>query len=90
MEIKKEYWDPEVGDSIEGILLTKRTMVGKYESNLYEIQTDDMIYLVWGRTQLDSLMKLAKENDHVIITYNGVVKTGEYTMRQYELEIIND
>ncbi len=90
MEIKKEYWDPEVGESIDGILLTKRTRVGKYESNLYEIQTKDVIYMVWGRIQLDSLMKLAKENDHVVITYTGVVKSGDYAMRQYELEIVND
>ncbi len=82
-------WMPEEGESLEGILVEKLENIGKYNSNLYKIKTNNKIVEVWGKKQLDSLMKLTEIGDKIIITYKGMEQANDFKMKKYELEIIN-
>ena len=82
-------WMPEEGESLEGILVEKLENIGKYNSNLYKIKTNNKIVEVWGKKQLDSLMKLTEIVDKKIITYKGMEQANDFKMKKYELEIIN-
>ena len=90
MEEKTEYWNPEKGEMIEGVLVDKLSDVGKYNTRLYKIQDGDVIYCVWGKVQLDSIMEATNIGDLISLKYVGVEQTKEYNMKRYELEILNE
>lgn len=90
MEEKTEYWNPEKGEMIEGVLVDKLSDVGKYNTRLYKIQDGDVTYCVWGKVQLDSIMEATNIGDLISLKYVGVEKTKEYSMKRYELEILNE
>ena len=90
MDIETKYWDCEEIDEINGILIDKKSNIGKYDSMLYKIQASDIVYVVWGRVHLDKLMEDVVVGDHIIIRYTGSIHDNDYSMKRYELEIIND
>ena len=71
--IEPGIWKPEnKGDSIEGVLLAKKTEVGTNNSNAYVIETKNNEQLmVWGSTVLDDKMIIVKVGDMVKIEFNG-------------------
>lgn len=87
MEIKTIYWNPDVDDSIEGILIDKLSNVGRYKSNLYKIQDDDTIYCIWGRFHLDILMKTTLIGDKIFLKYVGVEEINDHKMKRYILKV---
>ena len=82
-------WMPEEGEKLEGTLIEKLENIGKYNSNLYKIKSDNRVVNVWGKKQLDSLMELVDEGDKIILTYLGLEQVNEFKMKKYELEIIH-
>lgn len=86
----EEYWNPKINESIEGILIDKLKNMGFYKNNLYKIQCEGKIVNVWGKTQLDSLMKTTQIGDKILIRYVGVKLVHDFEMKIYELEILNE
>jgi len=80
---------PEVGETIEGTLIEKLENIGKYNSKLYKIKTNNKIIDVWGKKQLDYLMEVTEVGDRIIITYLGLEKVNDFQMKKYELEILH-
>lgn len=72
-EVQPGIWKPEAdGDSIQGVLIAKRTKVGANESNAYDIECGpDKLFMVWGSTVLDDRMNFVNVGDKVRITYKG-------------------
>ena len=71
-EISPGTWKPEKdGDSITGVLLSKRKKVGINESNAYDIKTDEGDFMIWGSTVLDNNMNFVQVGEKVRITYKG-------------------
>ena len=69
-EIQPGIWKPESeGDSIEGVLISKRKDVGVNNSNAYDIEKENGQFMVWGSTVLDDRMNFAKIGEKVKITY---------------------
>jgi len=84
-EVKSEsdfppVWDFEHEDTIEGKYAGKRSGVGKYQKNVYQIETKDGVYDVWGSTVLDRKMGEVEIGQLVKIIYAGKAKGkgGEY------------
>jgi len=74
-DISPGTWKPEKdGDSIEGVLLTKRTNVGVNNSNAYDLETKEGAMMIWGGAVLDSRMNFVNVGDKVRITYKGKQK----------------
>lgn len=82
-------WNPEEGETIEGVLVEKLENIGKYNSKLYKIKTENKIVDVWGKKQLDALMELAEVGDKISITYVGLEQVNDFQMKKYELELIH-
>ncbi len=82
-------WMPEVGETIEGTLIEKLENIGKYNSKLYKIKTNNKIIDVWGKKQLNYLMEVTEVGDRIIITYLGLEKVNDFQMKKYELEILH-
>lgn len=80
---------PEVGETIEGTLIEKLENIGKYNSKLYKIKTNNKIIDVWGKKQLNYLMEVTEVGDRIIITYLGLEKVNDFQMKKYELEILH-
>lgn len=92
-EPKDVFWNPEVGDLIKGVYVDMLENVGRFESTLYKIQDDskNKIYCIWGKVQLDSIMKSAHIGDIIQLQYVGNQSVAEnFQMQRYELEILND
>ena len=89
IKVKFITWNPNVGESIQGILKNKRYGVGPYKQNLYTLKTDENKTVdIWGRTQLDNLMEQADIGEYIRITFNGSIKTNNNKqMYVYNLEI---
>ena len=88
-ETEKEQtpaWKPEKeGDTIEGVLMEKKTGVGQHKSNLYTFFLDgddvaDTEVVVWGGAVLDSRLKNVEIETKVKIEYLGEKegKNGKY------------
>lgn len=83
------FWKPQINDEIQGVYVDKLEKIGKYKSNLYKIQNDNIIHCIWGRVHLDSIMKTAQIGDKIIIRFVGVEKIkNNHQMKKYELEIL--
>lgn len=88
---KTVFWNPDENEYIRGIYVDKLSNVGRYKTTLYKIQDDNIIYCVWGKMQLDSIMKTARIGDNLQLKYCGVEKTkDDNKMKRYELEILNE
>ena len=74
--IEPGVWKPEAPeDSVEGVLLVKRSDVGVNNSKAYIIEKDNHEQIhVWGSTVLDNKMELVKEGDKVKIVFKGIQK----------------
>lgn len=85
-EVKSEsdfppVWDfQKDGDTIEGKYVGKRQGIGKYKKNVYQIETANGVYDVWGSTVLDRKMGEVEIGQLVRIKYMGTAKGkgGEY------------
>lgn len=86
----EEYWNPEINDEIEGILVDKLSNMGIYKNNLYKLQCGEKTVNVWGKTHLDSLMKTTQIGDKILIRYVGLKPVHDFEMKIYELEILNE
>ena len=75
-EIFGDTWNYEkVGDQIEGILLAKKTNVGKNQANLYDIEVSEgVVKSVWGSVVIDDRMRLVSVGDRIRLTYLGMEK----------------
>lgn len=82
-------WNPDEGETIEGTLIEKLENIGKYNSKLYKIRTNNKIVDVWGKKQLDALMELTQVGDKISITYRGLEQVNDFQMKKYELEILH-
>lgn len=88
-ELIEEFWNPEEKESITGIVTEKKANVGPYDSMLYKIHSNNIIYCIWGKTRLDELMENVHMGDKVKLTYLGLVNIGDdYHRKEYGLEII--
>ena len=77
-EINPSTWTPkEVGDSVEGKLINKRTNVGVNESNAYDIEAKDGQVMVWGSAVLDQRLEYINVGEMVRITYKGLEKNSK-------------
>lgn len=92
MDKKEEiiFWKPELNDTLKGVLIEKLENVGRYNSNLYKIQSGLNVVCVWGRFHLDSIMEAASVGDMILLRYVGLTKTKNHQMKKYELEILNN
>lgn len=86
--IKAKYWKPEENESIEGVVIEIKENIGKYDSTLYKIKTENGIYNVWGSVKLDELFDKVKLLDRVYLKYLGKTSIGDYYMNDYELKIL--
>jgi hypothetical protein len=84
-EVKNEsefppVWDFEKNKTIEGKYVGKRQGIGKYKKNVYQIETKNGAYDVWGSTVLDRKMGEVDINQLVQITFLGEAKgqNGSY------------
>ena len=65
-------WSPEqVGDSIQGIYLTKKTNVGSYNSIVYVIKNENGQFDVMGTTGLNNAFKSIPTGYEVAIIFKG-------------------
>lgn len=83
--IEINYWNPEVGDKIEGRLVQ---IITNDSQKLYVIKQDDGKRIkIWGKSYLNQLMDEVEINDYIRITYNGFKKTyNNRQMKRYNLE----
>jgi len=92
--IEDNNWNPEIGDHIEGKIISIRNMkIGEYETYIYIIESDDGNHTrVWGCTYLNQLMEEIILGDYIRITYNGSKQTNNgHKMKLFNLERrIND
>lgn len=86
--IKQNNWNPEVGDKMEGTLLSVTKSEGNFIINIYGILTNENKKVkVFGCTHLDELMDEVEIGDYIRITYNGLKKTNNgYNMKLFNLE----
>ena len=89
MNNREKFWNPEVNDEIEGILVDKLCDVGRYNSKLYKIHCEEGEILVWGKTQLDALMDLTEIGDKILLRYVGLELVNEKKKKKFELEILD-
>lgn len=65
-------WDFETNKTIIGLYITKRSNVGKNNSNIYVIQTKDgKNYSIWGSKVLDDSFDMIPTGHEVRIEYLG-------------------
>jgi len=91
--ISRNTWKPEVGDKIQGKLLSISKYEGDFIINIYLLLKDDGRKIkILGSTHLDELMDEINLNDYIRITYNGFKKTHNgYDMKLFNVERrIND
>ncbi len=88
-EVTPEDWKPEKEDeSIEGVLLLRKSNVGPNNAMLYLVETKDGIKNVWGSAILDSRMLLVKDECKIRITYKGLgeAKAGQNAPKIFKVE----
>ncbi len=86
----EKYWNPKENEELCGILIEKLPNKGKYHSNLYKLKCDGEIVNVWGKKQLDALMRVVNIGDKIILKYVGNMEFDDYYMKRFELEILNE
>lgn len=77
-------------DSIEGVLIEKKSGLGKNNSSLYTLEVSPGSFtLVWGSAILDERMSLAKVGDKLKITYKGLgeAKQGQNAPKIFKVEV---
>lgn len=87
--IEDNNWNPEIGDTIEGRLVSIRNgRIGEYETYIYIIESDNGKHTrVWGCTYLNQLMEEIIIGDYIRITYNGSRQTNNgHKMKLFNLE----
>lgn len=84
-KIMINYWNPEIGDKIEGKLVQ---VTDNSSQKLYVIEQNDKKRIkIWGKTYLDQLMEEVEINDYIRITYNGIKETrNNRQMKQFNVE----
>jgi len=78
-------WEPNKGDSIEGIYKGVQHNVGKNKSDMYTIEIDGELNNFWGSTVLDRKMMYVKVEDSIRVTYDG--KDEEKDYKKYSVEV---
>lgn len=86
--IQRNNWNPEIGDKIEGKLISVTKSEGNFIINIYVLLTSENKKVkVFGCTHLDELMDEVEINDYLRITYNGLKKTSNgYSMKIFNVE----
>ena len=65
-------WIPEKKyDEISGKLIRVYEKVGKNESMLYVLETEEFVRGVWGSTVLDEMLKIFEVGDYIKIIFLG-------------------
>lgn len=84
-QIKLTYWNPDVGDKIEGKLVEIKEI---NNHKLYLIEANDKNRIkIWGKSYLDQLMEDVNINDYIRITFTGFKKTqNNRQMKRYNVE----
>lgn len=84
-KIKINYWNPDIGDKIEGKLVQ---ITDNNNQKLYVIEQEDKKRIkIWGKAYLDQLMEEIEINDYIRITYNGIKETkNNRQMKQFKVE----
>lgn len=77
------YYFKEIGDYIEGTLISKKPGTGKFGSIAYNILAEEELYTVWGCDNLDRQMEEIPESSLVRITYQGK-ETNPNTGRRFK------
>ncbi|RAP51686.1 MAG: hypothetical protein BZ138_04575 [Methanosphaera sp. rholeuAM270] len=85
VQVKVNYWIPEIGDKIEGKLIK---IIQNKNQMIYVIETrENKKIKIWGKTYLNELMDEININDYIRITYNGLKKTkNNREMKKYKVE----
>lgn len=74
--VEPQIWKPvNEGDSIEGVLVNKKTDVGVNDSNAYYIENKEGTFMVWGTTVLDDRMSVVEVGNLVKIEFKGTAPT---------------
>ena len=75
----------EENDELIGKYVGKKENIGVYENNVYEIETDDGLYGIWGSAVLDDRFSEVEEGEMVKVVFlgNAVKKSGSGTYRNY-------
>ena len=86
--ISRNTWKPEVGDKIQGKLVSISKYEGDFVIKIYLLLKDDGKKIkILGSTYLDELMDEINPNDYIRITYNGFKKTHNgYDMKIFNVE----
>lgn len=88
MKNKEKFWNPNENESIEAVVVEIKGNVGKYKNNLYKFKVDDEIYCLWGSVLLNELFEPVQILDRIHLKYLGKIKSGEYYMKNYQLDIL--
>jgi len=71
-EIKPNIWKPEQpGDNITGVLISKDSDKGSFNSQSYAISNQNGEFLVWGSTVLDDRMSYIEVGSKIKIEFVG-------------------
>lgn len=89
ISLGSRIWQPHAGDMIEGTLIEKKSNLGKYEQQLYIIETPEGEKIeVWGTVQLNKMMEKVYVDDYIRVTFNGTCKTRtNKQMNLYNIQI---
>jgi hypothetical protein len=78
-------WDFNEQDTIEGKYVGVRHGIGKYKKNVYQIETTDDTYDVWGSTVLDRKMAEVEIGQRVQIKFLGEAKGKNGSYNDYSV-----
>jgi len=86
--LKTDFWEPKLGDSLIGLLVTIR--VSKYGKDLYDIKTSEGIVTVKSSVVLQDVIDKSLLDKKIRIKYLGFkMGTGTNKYRDYEVYLVD-
>jgi len=78
-EVEPSIWGyVAAGDFCQGVLVDKKLDLGKFNANLYTIETEPGVFQsIWGSAILDERMTLIRVGDKIRVTYKGLGEAKE-------------
>ncbi len=82
-----ESWNPEAGESIEGIFKQHKIDVGKKKYSIYILEVNGELKTVWGSKVLDERMLSVKIGELIRITYEGFNDPEKEDWKKFKVEV---